>query len=61
MKNAIINISKNFNTNVIYRKIRNKSRTPKFCYPKREGAVMPILFWDNKFLGCGFYFGFYGI
>ena len=22
---------------------------------------MPILFWDNKFLGCGFYFGFYGI
>ena len=22
---------------------------------------MPILFWDNKFLGCDFYFGDYGI
>ena len=22
---------------------------------------MPILFWDNTFLGCGFYFGGYGI
>ena len=42
------------------RKVRNKRRTAKSCYPKREGAVMPILFWDNNFLGCVFYFGLYG-
>ena len=49
-----------FSYSLTYRNRRNKSRTPKICYPKREGAVMPILFWDNKFLGCGFYFGGYG-
>ena len=43
-----------------YLLLRNKSRTPKICYPKREAAVMPILFWDDTFLGCGFYFGCYG-
>ena len=25
--------------------------TQKNCYPKREGRVMPILFWDKSFLG----------
>ena len=38
-----------------YRIPSNNVRTPKMCYPKREGNVMPILFWDNKFLGCGHY------
>ena len=34
----------------IYRIPSNNVRTPKMCYPNREGNVMPILFWGNKFL-----------
>ena len=28
------------------------SAPQKKLYSKREGNVMPILFWDNNFLGC---------
>ena len=36
-----------------YRITSINSHAPKMCYPKREGYVMPILFWDNTFLGAG--------
>ena len=61
IKTVGVSTESNQGMRFIYRKIRNKSRIPKMCYPKREGPVMPLLFWDNKFLVCGFYFGFYGI